>query len=494
MDRMACVDIRALPLQVLLRDHPAWQGEPAAVVDRDKPQGVIQWVNESARTHRILPGMRYAHGLSLCCGLHGGVVPPAEIAATVDLLAQRLWACSPRVEPSAREPGVFWLDAAGLGTVFPSLDDWAAGIRDDLRDAGFRATVAVGFTHFGTYAAAKSGTGAVVFRRPQDEHAHVRRVPVDRLALDPDFRDTLLKLGIDTLGGFIELPAEGIRRRFGSEADELHRLARGGGWEPLNPQRLLEPIERSIALDHPEDNLDRLLARIASLLEFAFAELTARHEALTVLRLRLQLDDRSEHREELSPASSTRDAGQLLGLVRLRLETMNLSAGVTDIHLRVVGVAALPGQLDLFRDSPRRNADTARRAFAALRAQLGNDAVVYARLTDGHLPEARYHWERLERIEPPQPTRVAVRPLVRRIFTPAASLPPRDRHEPDGWLIAGVAEGPVDEVVGPQLVSGGWWMREVSRAYHYVRTRKGRWLWIYNDHKRRAWFLHGEVQ
>jgi hypothetical protein len=37
-------------------------------------------------------------------------------------------------------------------------------------------------------------------------------------------------------------------------------------------------------------------------------------------------------------------------------------------------------------------------------------------------------------------------------------------------------------------------MREVSRAYHYVRTRKGRWLWIYNDHKRRAWFLHGEVQ
>lgn len=494
MDRMACVDIRALPLQVLLRDRPGWAGEPSAVVDRDKPQGVILWVNEPARAHRILPGMRYAHGLSLCRGLHGGVVPPAEISAAVDLLARRLWSYSPRVEPSAREPGVFWLDAAGLGVLFPSLDGWAEAIRGDLRAAGFRAAIAVGFTHFGTYAAAKSGAGAVVFRRPQDEHAHVRRVPVDRLALEPDFRDTLLKLGIDTLGGFIELPAEGIRRRFGPDADELHRLARGEGWEPLQPQRLLEPIERTIALDQPEENLDRLLARIAVLIESAFTELAARHEALTVLRLLLKLDDRTEHREELSPAASTRDAGQLLGLVRLRLETLNLSAGVTDIHLRVVGVAALPGQLGLFRESPRCDVDTAHRAFAALRAQLGNDAIVYARLSEGHLPEARYHWERLERIESPRPGRVAMRPLVRRIFTPAGGLPPRDRHEPDGWLIAGVAEGPVDEVIGPQLVTGGWWTREISRAYHYVRTRNGRWFWIYNDHKRRAWFLHGEVQ
>ncbi len=494
MDPMACVDVRALPLQVLLRDHPAWAGEPVVVVDRDKPQGLVLWVNEPARAHRILPGMRYAHGLSLCRGLHGGVVQPAEIAAAVELLARRLWVFSPRVEPSAREPGVFWLDAAGLSVLFPSLEGWAASMRDDLREAGFRAAIAVGFTHFGTYAAAKSGAGCVVFRRPEDEHAHVRRVPVDRLALDPDFRDTLLKLGIDTLGGFIELPAEGIRRRFGPEADELHRLARGEGWEPLNPRPLLEPIERSIALDHPEDNLDRLLARITALIESAFAELAARHEALTVLRLLLKLDDRTEHREELSPAASTRDAGQLLGLVRLRLETLNLSAGVTDIHVRTVGVAALPGQLELFRESPRRHADAAHKAFAALRAQLGNDAVVHAHVTDAHLPEARYRWERLEQIAPPRPARVAMRPLVRRIFTPAGGLPPRDRHEPDGWLIAGVAEGPVDEVIGPHLVSGGWWLREASRAYHYVRTRNGRWFWIYNDHKRRAWFLHGEVQ
>ena len=61
-------------------------------------------------------------------------------------------------------------------------------------------------------------------------------------------------------------------------------------------------------------------------------------------------------------------------------------------------------------------------------------------------------------------------------------------------VAARFSDGPVEEVIGPHIVSGGWWTRETTRAYHYVRTRSGRWLWIYNDRRRRRWFLHGEVE
>ena len=109
-----------------------------------------------------------------------------------------------------------------------------------------------------------------------------------------------------------------------------------------------------------------------------------------------------------------------------------------------------------------------------------------------------FSWELFQRFSPPQPTEPAARPLLRRFYNPPIALPFRERHEPDGWLISGMADGPVEEVIGPHIVSGGWWTREtareVSRAYHYVRTRSGRWLWIYRDLKRRRWFLHGEVQ
>ena len=65
MVRLACVDLPAFPLQLLLRRHPEWASYPAAVVAEDKPQGLILWVNERARQQGVLPGLRYAAALSL---------------------------------------------------------------------------------------------------------------------------------------------------------------------------------------------------------------------------------------------------------------------------------------------------------------------------------------------------------------------------------------------------------------------------------------------
>ncbi|MCC6653297.1 MAG: DNA polymerase Y family protein, partial [Candidatus Eisenbacteria bacterium] len=64
MDRIACIDLPAFPLQLLMLRHPEWKDGPVAVVEHDRPQGRILWVNEAAREERILPGMRYAAGLS----------------------------------------------------------------------------------------------------------------------------------------------------------------------------------------------------------------------------------------------------------------------------------------------------------------------------------------------------------------------------------------------------------------------------------------------
>ena len=51
--------------------------------------------------------------------------------------------------------------------------------------------------------------------------------------------------------------------------------------------------------------------------------------------------------------------------------------------------------------------------------------MVHARLHDGHLPEACFGWESLERLAAPQPAGVALRPLVRRLFSPPIELPAR---------------------------------------------------------------------
>ena len=493
MDRMACVDVPALPLQLLFRRHPDWASHPTAVVDRDKPSGVIEWVNGPARAYHILPGMRYAAGLALSRRLRGVVVPRAEIDEGIALVTQRLWSFSPRIEPSPRETGIFWLDATGLRHVYPSLDTWASCIRSDLSEVGFTAVVAIGFSRFGSYAAARAGE-SIVFQCPEQERAYLRGVPLACLALEPGFRDTLLKLGVRTIGAFLELPSSGIRRRFGPEAEELHRLARGEGWVPLMPIRFLGPVEGAISFEYPENDLERLLATVARRLDPLLAELSGRHEALASLRLTLTLDDRSERREEVSPATPATATAQIIPLIRLRLEPLTLPSGVIELGLHALGEKTSPQQLGLFMDASPQHLEAAERGIAQVRAQLGDSAVVCGRIEDGHLPEARFTWEPLRRLAAPKPSNVAIRPLMRRIYSPPVVLPPRDRHAPEGWMVAGAADGPVEEMIGPYALSGAWWANEISRVYYFARTRSGRLLWIYHDQRRRCWFLHGEVQ
>jgi protein ImuB len=497
VDRLACVDVPALPLQLLLQEHPEWREHPAAVVAEDRPHARLLWVNERARHSRILPGQTYAAALSLDRDLRAGTVAPSALTAGVALLTDRLRRFSPDVEPAGSRPGVFWLDARGLERLFESLLRWAEQLRASLREAGFTATVVAGFTRFGTYAVARSSAITTVFREPSEEDHAARRVGLDRLDLPPDVRDVLARLGVRTVGEFLRLPPGGIRRRFGREAYDLHRLAAGERWAPLQPEDEPARFERRLELPSPDDDAERLLFVLKPLLDSLLSELAAGRLALAALRLRLRLDDRKRIDERLRPAAPTLDGPQLLGLVRLRLESLRLTAGIVELVLAAEAVPATDQQLRLFTPIAQRDLGAVARAFARLRAELGDQAVVRARLVEAHLPGARFAWVPIESAVAPEPRSVAPRPLVRRIYDTPVALPPRPRQEPDGWLLKGLDHGPVSRLRGPYVVSGGWWRAGgggVHREYYFAEMKSGDVLWIYYDRRRRRWLLEGRVE
>jgi len=120
----------------------------------------------------------------------------------------------------------------------------------------------------------------------------------------------------------------------------------------------------------------------------------------------------------------------------------------------------------LFTERPTRDLDAANRALARLRAEFGDESVVCAKLTDGHLPEARFTWEPLSRVKLPacpehgrrEPKSDAVKTLVRRVAAKPRRLAggPYHSHE-DGWLILGPKHGTIDKLTGPMSspVAGG---------------------------------------
>jgi len=487
--RLACIDLPAFPLQLLLRREPAWADRPVVVIDEDRPQGRILWSNERARGFAILPGMRYAAGLALASELCAGVVPPREILDGVDAAAQVLRRFTPEVEPAFDDPGVFWANAAGLRPLHASLKLWGWRVRAALHDAGFLSRVVIGFSRFGTYALARSGRSVVV-RSPEREEAGIRHVELDRLDLDPKARDALRALGVETVADLLKLPAGGLRARLGEEAYRLHCLARGEHAKPLAPQRVEEPLRREVMLDYSETDLGRLLFLIKRMLQELLAALVERRQALAGLTVELD----GTHRETLRPADPTVDLRQVLDLVLLRLDTVELGEGVTEVSVDVEGVEATREQLELFSADRQRDRAAARRAFARLRAEFGDGAVCRAELSEGHLPEATFRWTPLFDLRDPEPRRVLKRVLVRRLLARPLALPHRPRQEDDGWQLRGRDDPAVEEVCGPYVVSGGWWRTERHREYHFLRNAKHDWLWVFFDRRRGRWFLHGRVE
>ena len=498
MERLACIDVPAFPLQLLLKEHPEWRAYPAAVVAEDKPQAPLLWVNEKARQSGVLPGQRYSAALSLARELRAGTMGAYAIRVGVDSLTEVLRRYSPHVEPSTDVPGLFWLDASGLHRLYGTLTQWARTLEKDLMAKDFIATVVAGFTRFGTYAVAKSTNRLIVFSDSEKERQAALRVKLSRLAVDPTVRDALDRLGVRTVEDLLKLPAEGILTRYGSEAHRLYAFAAGELFTPLQGAPPPDIRERHAQLPAPDADTERLLFLLKRLLDSLLAELSSHGEALREVILRLALDHAGERTERIRPAAPTLDAVQILGLLRLRLESLRLSAGITEVTLTAETSKATREQLLLFVEKPKRDRDAAARAFARLRALFGDDAVVRAEPVGAHLPGARFKWTPLEKLGASRPKpRAGARPLVRRIFSKPLPLPSRPRSEPDGWLLRGLEHGPVREFLGPYVISGGWWQpsaTEVDREYYFVKMQRGEVLWVFHDKRRRRWFLEGRVE
>lgn len=511
--RIACVDVPLLALQLVWRKHPSWRGLPTAVVAEDRPQGVVLAASESARARRVLPGQRYATAQGLARELRAAVVPPEELAAAQDELLLELTALSPEVtHDAARDgssPGTFWLGGEGMKALYPSATAWGQAAVRVLGELGLGGVVVVGFSRFATCAVARArghglavedgATALQVFARDLDERTIARAVPLDRLDIDVRLRDALGRLGVTTVGQLVRLPGGGVLERFGTTAHRLYQLASGEGWDPLAPEPPPEAPDERVYLDEAETDAERLVFTTKAALDRLLVRLADKRRALTALYVELNLRHavgKHERRVDcIKPAAATLDGRALLGLVRLRLEHQPPAAGVVEVRVWADDVEATREQLAMFVEKPRRDLRAADTALARLRAELGDDAVVRAVLRPGHLPEARFGWERLDAVVLPRPRRDRPPRLVRRMMTRPLLLPPQPPSvRNDGWVLSGLTNGTVTNILGPYIVSGGWWASEVHREYHFAETHRGDCLWVFYDRARRRWFQHGAVE
>ena len=183
--RIACVDIPALPLQILRRDKPEWAGLPLAVVGDDRPQAPVLWVSRTAQQLGIRPGMRYAAALGISRELRASTVSAERVAEVRAEMVGALLRHSPRVEPDDERPGVIWIDPEGMVSLFGSLERWAQSVWAELGAHDLFGATVVGFERMRCWAVARTRRDAKVLASAEDEARLAGAVPIGRLDVPP---------------------------------------------------------------------------------------------------------------------------------------------------------------------------------------------------------------------------------------------------------------------------------------------------------------------
>ncbi|MFW6368131.1 MAG: DNA polymerase Y family protein [Spirochaetota bacterium] len=510
MLRTACVELPFFTLQLLLRAHPSWKGEPVALLPHDRPLAPVLQANRAARRSGITPGMRYATALAVLPELQAGVVPEADIRGGLEEIGELLLAFTPHVEPWNEYPGIFWVDCGGLGRLWGSHIEWARSLLYAIRQRGFYAKLAAGFSRFGTFAAVRSlgvtkggsghNTSIYISSVPHEEQQYAHTCRLERLPLPADVLHRLGKLGIHTVAEFLALNAGSIESRFGTEAVKLYRFALGRTELPVQSA----PAAPSYTGERELPGLTDLEA-IASHLEPVITELTARLRATgrraSSLAFTLFSEDGGHIRESLTPAEPTGDARFLQKLVVLRLYTVTCRSRMVRFSVELEASRELAGQALLFAEHSQ-SARRIHRACSVLQAELGNSALVRARLVDAHLPGERFTFEpfdgteaqggRVQREARPVETSAKTQSAEKNDGTSDGSLDPAAAVRRIFMEPAALHALPSGRRYGPFRIAGRWWKDEQGRSFFFVEHSNGTIMWVYR--KGREYRLQGYVE
>lgn len=336
-----------------------------------------------ARAAGVRRGMRVRQARAVCPDLEVLADDPDRDSRMFESIAGGLDDVASAVE--VLRPGLVVVDAlaagryhGGEGRAAELLIDAAsrrgvdclAGIADDINTALIAARVG---------AVVPTGGSAQFLRRRPVELL----VAETALGCEPGVVDSLIQLGIRTLGELADLPSTAVGTRFGRAGQHCHRIAAGVPDRRVAPK--LPGADLAVAIT-PEEPVERVDAAAFVARSLAAKLHQGLQEAgLVCLRMKVvaeltdgrRLERTWRTREALSEqATADRVRWQLDGWL-----TAGGAGTITTLLLEPVEVSAPEILGELWRSGA--DTDQARRVISRVQSTLGVDAVIQPRLQGG---------------------------------------------------------------------------------------------------------------
>ena len=459
-----------LPLEIFLRGSST--PEPFALEERHR----VFACDGKARKRGVRAGMAVSTALAIAPGLRVARRDPA--AETEALLGLAGWAAQFTPGVALEFPDAILLDVAGSLRLFGGLSPLLGLLRRDLTGMGWSARLAGAPTPRAAFWLVLAGVERFMESAEALAPA-LAALPVEVLRCDGEILEALAAIGVRTLEGLLELPREGVARRFGQRL--LDTLDRALGRFP-DPRIFFVPPPRfraSIELPSEVVMAEALLFAANRLIVQLAGFLAARSGGTQRLVFRLGHRDRATE-VAIGLVAPSRDAGHFAMLARERFASLALPEPVRSIALAVDDVTPLAGHnLGLLLEPGKPQGDW-ERLVERLRARLGAEAVSGLAVRSEHRPELAS-----TAAEPgtrQQPLEFGERPMwLLDRPRPLEEIGARPHHE-----------GPLELLAGPERIESGWWDGgDVTRDYFIARMRNEALVWIYRERSGGGWYLHG---
>jgi len=278
------------------------------------------------------------------------------------LLIDLAFTFSPLVERTFVDTVV--LDISGDELLFSSQNqaevNWTRGLGDEIArraaESGLKVNVSVAANPDVAIHAARAFKGVTVIpagaELSQLGNLSIKLLDYSLAGIDEkkaeEIGETLVLWGIRTFIDFAELPLAGVAQRLGQEGVRLQKLAQGKSERQLVLVQAPVGFEQSIELEHPIAELEPLSFMLSRLLNQLCANLNAQALATNELRLRLKLEDKTEHERTITLPVPMRNPKTFLRLLLFDIEALPPQTAITSVTIAAESVKPRISQTGLF--------------------------------------------------------------------------------------------------------------------------------------------------
>jgi DNA polymerase IV len=375
------LDLDAFFCEVEALHNPYLQGKAFAVGGRPEHRGVIASCSYSARRYGVRSAMPTARALQLCPELilvsgHGDWYRDASRQ-----VMDHLYNLTDLVEQLSIDEA--FLDVSDLRTPAREIaEQLQRTIREEVHlpcSLGVASNMLVAKIANNVGKASARGTGppmAIQVVPPGGEAAFLAPLPVSELwGVGPKMTESLLDLGIRTIGDLANWPPQDLVRRFGKHGEDLARRARGLDERPVTVEHEVKSISHETTFAADVAGEAELLRTLSRLSEDVGRRLRRAELVGGTVKLKLRWSDFTTLTRQVTlKTPSDRDDDIYQSAQALLMATWSPGRPIRLIGVGVSNLSVPVEQLQLWEDSGQKGRRL-QEALDDVRTRFGRDAI-----------------------------------------------------------------------------------------------------------------------